>query len=110
MAKLNVSATVTSAPTDISLEVNSTEISMSRDSTGKWAGKAQLDLPDSVGVDFQAEGIPSSPWTLEIKFVTLPPEGKVLKDFKHDDSIPEDGKSEFTDTVNLTAKAGAGAQ
>jgi len=106
MAKYNVSAMVTSGPTDLSLEVNTTEIKMSRDSTGKWAGKAKLDLPETVDVDFEAEGLPSSPWTLEIKFVTLPPEGKCVKDYKHDDSLPEEGKSEFKETVNLTAKTG----
>jgi hypothetical protein len=105
MAKYNVSATVTSAPTDVSLKVDNIKVKMARDSSGGWAGKAELDLPDSVPIAFRATGIASAPWTLAIKFATLPPESKVVKDYKHDNTIPDDLLSIFNDTVDLKGKA-----
>ena len=105
MAKYIVSATVSSPPTNISLHVNTTKLSMSRDSTGSWAGKAEMDLEDSVAVGLVASGLPSSNWTLEIKFATPPPEGKLVKDYKHSDTIPSDGLSSFKDTVSLKKTA-----
>ena len=108
MADYIVSATVTSPPTDISLHVHTTKLKMSRDSAGGWAGKAKLDLPDSFAVALTATGLAFAPWTLEIKFATLPPEGKVVKDYKHEDKIPDDLLSTFEDTINLKGTAMAG--
>jgi len=105
MAQYNVSATVTSAPTDVSLKVDNARINMARDASQAWAGKAKLDLPDSLPIVFRATGIAFAPWTLEIKFSTLPPESKVVKDYKHEDAIPDDLLSIFNDTVNLNATA-----
>ena len=98
---LNAVASVTSPPTNVSLKINGTPINMARDAGGAWAGKATLDLPDSVPIDFRAVGIADAPWTLEIKFETPAPNNKVVKDFKHDDTIPATLLSEFNDTVNL---------
>jgi hypothetical protein len=98
---LNVLASVTSSPTDVSLKINNTSINMARDSGGAWAGKATLDLPDSVPIGFRAVGIADAPWTLEIKFETAAPNNNVVKDFKHDDKIPASLLSIFNDTMNL---------
>jgi hypothetical protein len=105
MAQYNVSATVTSAPTDVSLKVDNARINMARDASQEWAGKAKLDLPDSVPIVFRATGIAFAPWTLEIKFTTLPPDSKVVKDYKHEDTIPSDLLTIFNDTVNLKGTA-----
>jgi hypothetical protein len=74
---------------------------MARDDSGAWAGRATLNLPDSLPIAFRAVGIADAPWTLEIKFETPAPDNKVLKDLKHDDQIPSSLISIFNDTVNL---------
>jgi hypothetical protein len=102
MAQYNVLASVTSPPTDVSLHVNNVKIRMTRDGSGAWSGSTQLDLPESVPIGFRATGIASAPWTLEIKFVTPAPEKKVVKDYKYDDTIPDDLLSIFNDTVEVT--------
>jgi hypothetical protein len=61
---------------------------MARDGSGNWAGQSTLDLPDAVPIAFRAVGIALAPWTLEIKFMSLPPNSRVVNDFKHDDQIP----------------------
>jgi hypothetical protein len=102
MSQYSISASVTSPPTDVFLHINNVRVNMVRDSTGGWSGKARLDLPDSVPIAFRAVGLFSAPWSLEIKFSTLPPHVGVLKDYKHADTIPDSLLSIFADTVNLT--------
>jgi hypothetical protein len=85
---VKVLASVTSPPTNVSLLVNGTPIAMARDGSGNWAGQSTLDLPDAVPIAFRAVGIAFAPWTLEIKFMSLPPNSRVVNDFKHDDQIP----------------------
>lgn len=104
MPTYNVSATVSSPPTDVSLKVNSSAVKMARDVTGGWSGKAKLDLPDNCPIAFRAVGIAQAPWSLEIKFTKLPLPGKLVLDYKHADTIPDSLLSVFEDTVNLAAK------
>jgi hypothetical protein len=101
MANYHFSASVTSPPTNVSLVLNNQQIDLTRDGTGAWAAKGTLDLPNSFTLAFGAVGIASAPWTLEIKFTTLPPENKLVKDYKHEDKIPDNLLSIFHDTVVL---------
>ena len=104
MAKYDIAATVSSPPLDVSLKVAGLPIRMARDGTGSWSGKNRLDLADLVPIDFRAVGIASAPWELEIKFVTVA-DKKTVKDYKHDDQIPNDLLSVFQDNIDLTAEA-----
>jgi hypothetical protein len=104
MAQFDVSATVTSPPTDVSLHINNTKITMARDGSGAWAGKARIDLPDPVPIAFRAVGIAGAPWSLEIKFVGPPPQKKLVKDYKHDDQIPNNLLSVFSDSISLASQ------
>lgn len=102
MPQLNVSASVTSPPSNVQLIVNNQGIPMGRDASGAWAGQKTLILPDPVTIAFGAVGIAGAPWTLEIKFSTLPPSSTVVKDLKHQDTIPNNLLSVFHDTVSLS--------
>jgi hypothetical protein len=101
MSTYIVSATVTSPPLDVSLQVNNTNINMLRDGSGNWAGTSQLDLPDTIPIAFHAVGFAAAPWTLEIKFNTLPPDNKTVLDYKHEDKIPNSLLSSLNDTAGL---------
>lgn len=111
MAKYDVSASVTSPPTDVDLEINKIDVTMARDTTGAWAGSAQLDLPPSVlppnkvPIAFIAVGISGAPWTLEIKFTPKASPDAPVTDFKHDDKIPPNMRSAFSTEVSLKQEA-----
>jgi hypothetical protein len=101
MAIYEVAATVSSPPTNIWLTIGAHEITMCRDDTGCWAGKAKLDLTSPAAIRFRAVGISSSAWTLAIKFApttgSTPP-----KTYSHSDTIPDDELSDLTDQANLS--------
>lgn len=101
MPKLHVAASVTSPPTDVALKLNSHNIKMARDGSGNWTGSADLELPNTIPLEFRAVGIPTSAWTLTIKLTTPPPDNKDVKDYKHDDVIPDNGLSVLEDTITL---------
>ncbi len=101
MAEYEASASVTSAPTNVSLKIDGMAVKMERDAEGAWVGSAQLDLPNNVPIEFRAVGIASAPWTLEIKFSPPTPEGAAATDFKHEGKIPPSMLSIFADKVAL---------
>jgi len=105
MADYIVSASVTSPPTNVQLQLHGRQIPLSRDASGAWKWDGKLDLPQSFPLAFGAVGIASAPWTLEIKFTTLPPESKSMKEFKHSDKIPNNLLSVFHDTISLKPEA-----
>lgn len=101
MTHYDISASVSSPPTNVSLKIDGKLIDMARDASGAWTGKAQLDLSSPAPVDFRAVGIAAAPWTLEVKFTPKTPPGADCTDFKHDDKIPPEMLSIFAATVTL---------
>jgi len=101
MTHYDISASVTSPPTNVSLKVDGKLVDLARDSAGAWVGKAQFELPNPVAVDFRAVGVAAAPWTLEIKFTPKTFPGADPTDFKHEDKIPPEMLSIFTAHVTL---------
>jgi hypothetical protein len=102
MTPYDISASVSSPPTNVSLKIDGKLIDLARDATGAWTGKAQLELPDPAQVDFRAVGVPEAKWTLEIKFTPKTPPGADAIDYKHDDKIPPEMLSIFSAPVSPT--------
>ncbi len=101
MTQYDISASVTSPPTNVSLKIDGKLIDMARDSSGAWTGEAKLELPNPAPVDFRAVGVPAAHWTLEIKFTPQTPPGADTTDYKHEDKIPPEMLSIFAAKVTL---------
>ncbi len=101
MTQYDISASVSSPPTNVSLKIDGKLIDMARDSSGAWTGAAQLELSSPAPVDFRAVGVSAAKWTLEIKFTPKTPPGADPTDFKHEDKIPPEMLSIFTANVTL---------
>jgi hypothetical protein len=96
--KYKVEATVTTGALDVYLSINSTFVTLTRNSAGAWTGTTNMTLPSPVPLEFKAVGITSTSWTLAIKFT---PSGGTAKTYNNSGNIPNNMLSDLTDTFTL---------
>lgn len=97
----NVTASVTSTPSDIALQLNEHNINFTRNTTaGDWTAKANISLSNPVEVNFRAVGINGAPWSLMINVAPVNTTSNVTT-YHHTDSIPLDMLSILIDKFQI---------